>query len=63
MKKATYTIGEESLQEWESKNGSPVYIVLTGNVSADTFTQLAKEFDYTKYQRISFKNLDIRGTV
>ena len=59
MKKATYTIGEESLQEWESKNGSPVYIVLTGNVSADTFTQLAKEFDYTKYQRISFENLVI----
>lgn len=59
MKKATYTIGEESLQEWESKNGSPVYIVLTGNVSADTFTQLAKEFDYTKYQRISFENLAI----
>ena len=59
MKKATYTIGEESLQEWESKNGSPVYIVLTGNVSADTFTQLEKEFDYTKYQRISFENLVI----
>mgnify|MGYP000852975881 CR=1 FL=1 len=59
MKKATYTIGEESLQEWESKNGSPAYIVLTGNVSADTFTQLAKEFDYTKYQRISFENLAI----
>ena len=59
MKKTTYTIGEESLQEWESKNGSPVYIVLTGNVSADTFTQLAKEFDYTKYQRISFENLVI----
>lgn len=59
MKKATYTIGKESLQEWESKNGSPVYIVLTGNVSADTFTQLAKEFDYTKYQRISFENLVI----
>lgn len=59
MKKTTYTIGEESLQEWESKNGSPVYIVLTGNVSADTFTQLEKEFDYTKYQRISFENLVI----
>ena len=59
MKKATYTIGKESLQEWESKNGSPVYIALTGNVSADTFTQLEKEFDYTKYQRISFENLVI----
>ena len=35
MKKATYTIGEESLQEWESKNESPVYIVLTGKVMSE----------------------------
>ena len=57
MNKSLYVIGSEPLHEWERRNNYPSCIVLTGNVSANTFSELAHDFDYTKYKQISFDEL------
>ena len=54
MNKSLYVMGSEPLHEWERRNNYPSCIVLTGNVSANTFSEFARDFDYTKYKRISF---------
>lgn len=57
MNKSLYVIGSEPLHEWERRNNNPSCIVLTGNVSANTFSEFAHDFDYTKYKQISFDEL------
>src|SRR5574344_3008957 len=57
MNKSLYVIGSEPLHEWERRNNYPSCIVLTGNVSANTFSEFAHDFDYTKYEQISFEEL------
>lgn len=57
MNKSLYVIGSEPLHEWERRNNYPSCIVLTGNVSANTFSDFAHDFDYTKYKQISFDEL------
>lgn len=57
MNKSLYVIGSEPLHEWERRNNYPSCIVLTGNVSANTFSEFAHDFDYTKYKQISFDEL------
>ena len=52
-----YVIGSEPLHEWERRNNYPSCIVLTGNVSANTFSEFAHDFDYTKYKQISLDEL------
>lgn len=57
MNKSLYVMGSEPLHEWERRNNYPSCIVLTGNVSANTFSEFAHDFDYTKYKQISFNEL------
>lgn len=57
MNKSLYVMGSEPLHEWERRNNYPSCIVLTGNVSANTFSEFAHDFDYTKYKQISFDEL------
>lgn len=38
-------------------------MVLTGNISAENFIQLALDFDYTKYKNITFENITIQDCV
>lgn len=59
MNSTLYVIGSEPLHEWEQKNGHPSCITITGNVSADTFEQLACIFDYTKYRQITLTELTV----
>ena len=59
MNKPLYVIGSSPLHEWECRNHHPSCIVLTGNVSADTFSAFAHDFDYTKYEQISFEDLKV----
>ena len=63
MKTSLYVIGAESLHEWEQRNNHPSCITLTGNVSVDTFTEFACDFDYTRYEQISFENLIVQDAV
>ena len=48
MNKSLYVIGSEPLHEWERRNNYPSCIVLTGNVSANTFSEFAHDFDYNR---------------
>lgn len=59
MNRSLYVIGSEPLHEWEQKNSHPSCITITGNVSADTFGQLACDFDYTKYKQITLTKLTV----
>lgn len=63
MKEPLYVIGSERLGEWEKRNNHPSRIVLTGDVSANTFGECARDFDYTKYERISLDNLTVQDVV
>lgn len=63
MKEPLYVIGSEPLGEWEQRNDCPSRIVLTGDVSANTFSECACDFDYTKYELISLENLTVQDVV
>lgn len=60
MNTPLYVIGSEPLYEWEQRNNNPSCIILTGDVSADTFAQCAQDFDYTRYKQITFGNLTVQ---
>lgn len=59
MNRSLYVIGSEPLHEWEQKNGHPSCITITGSVSTDTFEQLVRDFDYTKYKQITLTKLTV----
>ena len=52
-----FTIGSESLHSWENRHPDTRWIVLSGKVSYDIYEQLCIDFDYTKYNRISFEDI------
>ncbi len=63
MKEPLYVIGSEPLSEWEERNNHPSRIILTGDVSADTFSECVRDFDYTKYERITLEKLTVQDVV
>ena len=54
-----FTIGSESLHSWENRHPDTRWIVLSGNISYEIFAHFCLEFDYTKYNRISFEDITI----
>lgn len=63
MEAPIYILGSEPLHEWEQRNDNPSRITLTGNVTANAFTECASNFDYTKYEYISFKDITVQDIV
>ena len=54
-----YIIGSEPLRSWQEKHPNTKWIVLSGDISYDMYEQLCSDFDYTKYNRISFEDQTI----
>lgn len=59
MVHSQYIIGSEPLRSWEEKLPNAKCIVLSGDISYDMFEQLCLDFDYTKYNRISFEDITV----
>jgi len=58
-----YIIGSEPLHLWEEKHPNSKWIVISGNISYDIYEQLCIDFDYTKYNRISFDEITIGNKI
>ena len=59
MVPAQYIIGSEPLQSWEEKHPNAKWIVLSGTISYDMYKPFCLDFDYTKYNRISFEDITV----
>lgn len=58
-----YIIGSEPLQSWEEKHPNAKWIVISGEISYGMYEQLCLDFDYTKYNRISFEDITIGNKI
>lgn len=63
MVRTLYIIGSEPLQLWEEKHPNTKWIVLSGEISCDMYEQFCLDFDFTKYNRISFEDLTIGNKI
>ena len=58
-----YIIGSGPLRSWQEKHPNAKWIVLSGEISYDMYEQLCLDFDYTKYNRISFDDVTIGNKI
>lgn len=63
MVPSLFIVGSEPISSWEEKHPNAKWIVLSGEISYDMYEQLCLDFDYTKYNRISFDDVTIGNKI